>query len=109
MNGAATQRLIDYIAANGPVSTIRASSNRRRDWGIARYEIRIVKRGGYLSNVVTHGMGSDRYWTFRAVKKLAHQIAKSEGRIFFVKIGKLTEDDANYILMQLGCLEQSAE
>lgn len=88
-----------------PIRTARVSSTRTGSccpypyWDAVRYQVRLSGRG-YPTNVALARAGFGRR-SIRLAEQDCDAICEREGRIKLPRIGRLTEQDASYILSQL--------
>lgn len=98
--------LADYVAAHGPIPTVRVSSAQARGaakkysyWGAVRYELRLT-RDGRVANTPLERASSDRR-SKRLAERDAELLAEREGRIEMQTIGAISDDLAADILAEV--------
>ena len=92
--------LTEYIKKHGSIQAVRVSSAHARGnarkysyWGVARYQI-TLNANGYPSARCLRAAPSTR-----RVQRLAEQDAKGTGLLVIRSIGRLSESDADNILV----------
>lgn len=104
-----TSLLAWHIRANGPVKTARVSSAQSSApypyWGAVRYQITLTARAGKPWHKPTERATSDRR-SVAGAERDRDAMCEREGRIVFDGLGRLSEEQCEYILGELGYVGQ---